>query len=32
MTQIETNKQIATTAYQRIFGDLDVNAVDEYMS
>jgi predicted SnoaL-like aldol condensation-catalyzing enzyme len=32
MTQIETNKQIATTAYQRIFGDLDATAVDEYMS
>lgn len=26
------NKQIVTTAYQRIFGDLDVSAVDEYMS
>ena len=26
------NKQIVTTAYQRIFGDLDVTAVDEYMS
>ena len=32
MTQAETNKQIATTAYQRIFGDLDVTAVDECMS
>jgi predicted SnoaL-like aldol condensation-catalyzing enzyme len=32
MTQVEANKQIATTAYQRIFGDLDVTAVDEYMS
>jgi predicted SnoaL-like aldol condensation-catalyzing enzyme len=32
MTQEETNKQIATTAYQRIFGDLDITAVDEYMS
>ncbi|MGK2860855.1 MAG: nuclear transport factor 2 family protein [Chitinophagaceae bacterium] len=32
MTQVETNKQIATTAYQRIFGDLDVTAVDDYMS
>jgi predicted SnoaL-like aldol condensation-catalyzing enzyme len=27
-----TNKQIVTTAYRRIFGDLDVSAVDEYMS
>lgn len=26
------NKQIVTTAYQRIFGDLDASAVDEYMS
>lgn len=26
------NKQIATTAYQKIFGDLDVSAVDEFMS
>lgn len=26
------NKQIVTTAYQRIFGDLDVSAVDEYVS
>lgn len=32
MTQVETNKQIAITAYQRIFGDLDVSGVDEYMS
>lgn len=32
MTQEEKNKQIATTAYQRIFGDLDITAVDEYMS
>jgi predicted SnoaL-like aldol condensation-catalyzing enzyme len=32
MTQEETNKQIATTAYQRIFGDLDITAVDEHMS
>jgi hypothetical protein len=29
MTQEERNKQIATTAYQRIFGDLDVTAIDE---
>ncbi len=28
----ERNKQIVTAAYQRIFGDLDVSAVDEYMS
>ena len=26
------SKQIVTAAYQRIFGDLDVSAVDEYMS
>lgn len=26
------NKQIVTTAYQRIFGDLDASAVYEYMS
>ena len=26
------NKQIVTTAYQRIFGDLDALAVDEHMS
>ena len=26
------NKQIVTDAYQRIFGDLDVSAVDEYLS
>lgn len=32
MTQLETNQQIAITAYQRIFGDLDVSAVDEFMS
>ena len=32
MTQEEKNKQIATTAYQRIFGDLDITAVDDYMS
>ena len=28
----EKNKQIATTAYQRIFGDLDITAVDDYIS
>ena len=32
MTQVETNKQIAIKAYQRIFGDLDVAGVDELMS
>ncbi|MFD1770113.1 nuclear transport factor 2 family protein [Sphingobacterium suaedae] len=32
MTQIEINKQIAITAYQRIFGDLDITGVDELMS
>ena len=26
------NKQIVTTAYQRIFGDLDASAVDQYLS
>lgn len=26
------HKQLAMTAYQRIFGDLDVSAVDEYLS
>lgn len=26
------NKQLVMTAYQRIFGDLDVSAVDEYLS
>lgn len=28
----ETNKQIAATAYQRIFGGLDVTAIDKYIS
>jgi len=32
MTQEEKNRQIVTTAYQRIFGDLDIDAVDDYMS
>ena len=32
MTQTETNKQIVTAAYQRIFGDLDITGVDEYIS
>ena len=27
-----SNKQIVTTAYQRIFGDLDASAVDQYLS
>ncbi len=31
MSQEEKNKQIAVTAYQKIFGDLDVAAVDEYI-
>ena len=31
-TKQETNKQMVTRAYQRIFGDLDTTAVDEYMS
>lgn len=32
MAQEEKNKQIATTAYQRIFGNLDTTAVDDYIS
>ena len=32
MTQAEKNKQLVTTAYQRIFGDLDITGVDEFMS
>ncbi len=32
MTQDEKNKKIATTAYQRIFGDLDIAAIDEFIS
>lgn len=32
MTSVEKNKQIAITAYQRIFGDLDSTGVDELMS
>ena len=28
----ENNKQLVMTAYQRIFGDLDVLAVDQYLS
>ncbi len=31
-TKQEENKQIVTKAYQRIFGELDTTAVDEYMS
>lgn len=30
--QEEKNKQLVKTAYQRIFGELDTTAVDEYMS
>jgi predicted SnoaL-like aldol condensation-catalyzing enzyme len=32
MTQDEKNRQLVTTAYQRIFGDLDITAVDDYIS
>lgn len=32
MSQEEVNKEIAVTAYQRIFGDLDITGVDEYVS
>lgn len=32
MTHDKRNKHTVTTAYQRIFGDLDITAVDEYMS
>ena len=32
MSQEEVNEQIAITAYQRIYGDLDVTGVDEYIS
>lgn len=32
MAQEEKNKQTAITAYQRIFGDLDITAVDDYIS
>ena len=32
IAQEEKNKQLAITAYQRIFGDLDITAVDDYMS
>lgn len=32
MTQTESNKHLVTTAYQRIFGDLDITGVDAYMS
>jgi len=30
--QEEKNKQLVSTAYQRIFGELDTTAVDEFMS
>jgi predicted SnoaL-like aldol condensation-catalyzing enzyme len=30
--QTEKNKQLVSTAYQRIFGKLDTTAVDEFMS
>ena len=32
MTQAETNKLLVTTAYQRIFGDLDIAGVDAHLS
>ena len=32
IAQEEVNKQLAVTAYQRVFGDLDLDAIDEYMS
>lgn len=32
MTQQEKNKQLVSLAYQRIFGDLDTTAVDEFLS
>lgn len=32
MAQEEKNREIAITAYQRIFGDLDSTAVDDYIS
>ncbi len=32
MIQTEINKQIAITAYQRIFRDLDITGVDELIS
>lgn len=32
MLEAEANKQLAITAYQRIFGDLDITGVDEYLS
>lgn len=32
MSLLEENKKIAQTAYQRIFGDLDVSGVDEFMT
>ena len=32
MTSVEENKQLVITAYQRIFGDLDITGIDEYLS
>lgn len=32
MTHEENNKQLVVVAYQRIFGDLDITAVDDYVS
>lgn len=32
MVQEEKNREIAIIAYQRIFGDLDITAVDDYIS
>jgi predicted SnoaL-like aldol condensation-catalyzing enzyme len=32
IVQEEENKQLVSTAYQRIFGDQDLKAIDEYMS
>ena len=32
MAQEEKNREIAITAYQRIFGDLDTTAIDDYIS
>lgn len=32
MSKEQTNKEIVIEAYQRTFGDLDVDAIDEYFS
>jgi predicted SnoaL-like aldol condensation-catalyzing enzyme len=32
IAQEEENKQLVSTAYQRIFGDQDLHAIDEYIS